>query len=185
MPEIGDVIGGDDIVTGWGNAIRDRTVQRYANAAERDALVPAPVQGDLAFLKDSDTFTVFRAVTWRTLLNDSSVGWNMGTQDVVVADPGKFKGPGAVRHAIKISGSIVTPVGPSTTTDLIQLGSGFVTVSKMHVSILGSASNQQSQRVSFSYNSLTSSNIVVVAFAPSDMTVQGGAFFELSVVEYY
>ena len=50
MPEIPDVVQGTPVASDWGNDIRDRTLQRYADASERDALNPLPAPGDLAYL---------------------------------------------------------------------------------------------------------------------------------------
>lgn len=50
MAEIPDVIAGDPIEAAWGNQIRDRSLQRYATAAARDAANPAPVTGDMAWI---------------------------------------------------------------------------------------------------------------------------------------
>src|SRR5690606_4687455 len=51
MPEINDVVLGETITTEWGNAIRDRTIQRYATVADRDSEHPNPALGDLAFIE--------------------------------------------------------------------------------------------------------------------------------------
>lgn len=62
-PEIANVNTGETIASEYGNALRDRTVQRYANAAERATEHPSPTVGDLAFLADSGTVEVFRSGT--------------------------------------------------------------------------------------------------------------------------
>lgn len=59
MPEMPDVVPGTPVDSSWGNDIRSRTIQRYDSAANRDALVPVPVEGDLAYLRDSNTVTIF------------------------------------------------------------------------------------------------------------------------------
>ena len=50
MAEIPDVIAGDPIEAAWGNSIRDRSLQRYATAAGRDAANPTPVSGEMAWV---------------------------------------------------------------------------------------------------------------------------------------
>lgn len=64
MAEIDDVQIGETIAVEWGNAIRDRTIQRYANAAERDELHPNPTEGDLSYLEDSNSIEVFDGFAW-------------------------------------------------------------------------------------------------------------------------
>jgi hypothetical protein len=66
MPEMPDVVAGETIESEWGNDIRDRTVQRYTNLAERSSLVTSPLDGDLSFLEDSGTLSVYYAGAWRT-----------------------------------------------------------------------------------------------------------------------
>lgn len=72
MAEMPDVVSTEIIASDWGNDIRDRTAQRYANAAERDALNPAPVEGDIAFLDsnspDRDRFYVYWSGLWRPMV---------------------------------------------------------------------------------------------------------------------
>src|SRR5690554_3626120 len=64
MPEINDVQIGETIAVEWGNAIRDRTIQRYANAAERDELHPNPTEGDLSYLEDTNSIEVYDGFAW-------------------------------------------------------------------------------------------------------------------------
>ena len=64
MPEIDNVQIGETIAVEWGNAIRDRTIQRYANAAERDELHPTPAEGDLSYLEDTNSIEVFDGFAW-------------------------------------------------------------------------------------------------------------------------
>jgi hypothetical protein len=71
MAEIPDVIPGDPIEASWGNPIRDRSLQRYLSAADRDAKNPVPVDGDMAFLIDSSTTQVFGAGNWNTIVREA------------------------------------------------------------------------------------------------------------------
>ena len=64
MPEIDNVQIGETIAVEWGNAIRDRTVQRYADAAERAELHPNPTEGDLSYLEDTNSIEVFDGFAW-------------------------------------------------------------------------------------------------------------------------
>src|SRR5690606_23503437 len=64
MAEIDDVRIGETIAVEWGNAIRDRTIQRYANAAERDELHPNPTEGDLSYLEDTNSIEVYDGFAW-------------------------------------------------------------------------------------------------------------------------
>ena len=66
MPEMPDVVASEPVAADWGNDIRDRTVQRYQDAAARDASVPFPLAGDLAYLDDSGTVTLFDGTTWKS-----------------------------------------------------------------------------------------------------------------------
>ena len=49
MSEIPDVAGGETITSAFTNNVKNRTVMRYANEAARDASIPVPVEGDLAY----------------------------------------------------------------------------------------------------------------------------------------
>ena len=77
MPEIPDVTPGEPVESDWGNQSRNRTVQRYADAAERDGLVPLPVAGDLAWLDDIGAITVFDGAAWWQVL-DTEGGYTIG-----------------------------------------------------------------------------------------------------------
>ena len=71
MSEIPDVVGGTPINTAWGNPIKDRTVMRYANAAARDASIPAPLNGDTAWLLDTHQLTIYTGATWRVWFTEA------------------------------------------------------------------------------------------------------------------
>src|SRR5690554_4425535 len=64
MPELDNVQIGETIAVEWGNAIRDRTIQRYADAAERDELHPNPTEGDLSYLEDTNSIEVYDGFAW-------------------------------------------------------------------------------------------------------------------------
>jgi hypothetical protein len=55
----GEIIGSQHI-----NDIMLRTVQRYANAADRDTETPTPVTGELAYLEDTGEMQVYNGSAW-------------------------------------------------------------------------------------------------------------------------
>ncbi len=59
MSELADVVGGNTITASFTNEVKERSVMRYADAAARDASIPAPIIGSLAFLSDVDRITVY------------------------------------------------------------------------------------------------------------------------------
>jgi hypothetical protein len=64
-PEIPDVVTGEVIDADlWGNPIRDRTIQRYDDAADRAALNPAPVEGDQSYLRDTKAVVAYDGASW-------------------------------------------------------------------------------------------------------------------------
>lgn len=70
MPEMPDVIGGEVVTSEWGNDIRDRSIQRYTDAADRTAEHPTPVNGDLSFLNNTGKVYVYYSGAWRTMYDD-------------------------------------------------------------------------------------------------------------------
>jgi len=64
MPELPDVVPGATIQTARANQIRDRVIQRYASAAARDASVLIPVDGDVAWLSDTNRLTIYDGSAW-------------------------------------------------------------------------------------------------------------------------
>lgn len=68
MPEIDDVILAETITVQWGNDIRDRTIQRYADDAERASLNATPSDGDLAFMEDTGLVFVYFSTGWYQLV---------------------------------------------------------------------------------------------------------------------
>ena len=67
MPEIPDVVGAATVESAWGNQIRDRTLQRYIDATARDASVPLPIAGELAYLSSTTELTVYDGTAWETI----------------------------------------------------------------------------------------------------------------------
>ena len=75
MAEMDDVVALETIETGWGNDIRDRTLQRYDDETERDNLVPFPASGDLAWIADIQKIQVYDGTGWVTIA--STDGFSM------------------------------------------------------------------------------------------------------------
>lgn len=65
MAEIANVVALSNIAVEWGNAIRDRTVQRYDNVATRTSENSSPTAGDLAFIEDTGDLDVYYSGAWR------------------------------------------------------------------------------------------------------------------------
>jgi len=106
--EIGDVSGGDVIAAGFTNDVKDRTAMRYASAASRDSIITAPVAGSLAYLEDVNRVTLYRNGAWGDMVSvDLSGNIDLGTDDFVTADPGSFRGPGAIRKRFSFNGNFL------------------------------------------------------------------------------
>lgn len=75
MPEIGTVAAGETIEAAWGNAIRDRTFQRYTNSTDRDTSTPAPTEGDLAYLEDTNTMQFYSGSAWVNILDATTTAY--------------------------------------------------------------------------------------------------------------
>lgn len=55
------------IITQWGNAVADRTIQSYDSAADRDNLWVTPQDGAMAYTNDTDEFWYRRGGAWKRL----------------------------------------------------------------------------------------------------------------------
>jgi len=69
MPEMPDVVSGEPVESDWGNDVRDRTAQRYADQAARDAEHPLAAPGDIAFIEDISSFQVFSSGGWGAIFS--------------------------------------------------------------------------------------------------------------------
>lgn len=78
MAEIPDVVAQETILTNWGNPIRDRTVQRYADTSERDSLNPVPTNGDIAYLEDLKFLQLHNGAVWVKYLPANGDGYMTG-----------------------------------------------------------------------------------------------------------
>ena len=112
MAEMPDVVDTDLILSSWGNQIRSRTVQRYADAAERDTEHPSPVEGDLAFLGNRGVVQVFNGSAWVDLSSPQMARRNRtaaGAQSILndtttkVAWAAQFEDPGWVTYSSVIA----------------------------------------------------------------------------------
>ena len=88
MPEISDVVAGETILVSWGNPIRDRTVQRYADVTQRDSLNPSPSIGDVAYITSDQALYIWQGNFWELYATQPFVA---GTY--VPKSGGQFTGP--------------------------------------------------------------------------------------------
>lgn len=65
MPEIADVVSSETATSEWANDIRDRTIQRYTDLAERTADHSSPEAGDLSYLASTGDLDVYHSGAWR------------------------------------------------------------------------------------------------------------------------
>jgi len=63
--ELSDVTTGAVITASHINNIKNRSVMRYADTAERTSLVASPNQGDVAYMEDSDELCIYDGSEWR------------------------------------------------------------------------------------------------------------------------
>ncbi len=181
--ELGDVAGGDAITAGFTNAVKDRTVMRYASASERDSLIPSPTAGDVAWLDDVSGLTIHTGTHWANVpRTDINGNLNFGSSDLLTS--GMFIGTGAMRNLFIYDSSLLMDPGPDRQTEVVAL-SGFTTTSKMAVALSGSADNGQTLRGTLSYYDLSTSSITVSGWVPPESTAAGSLFYRLSIVEYY
>ena len=67
MPEIPNVVPGEPVEADWGNDVRDRSVQRFADATARTASLPFPGIGQLTWLDDPGVVEYWDGGTWTSL----------------------------------------------------------------------------------------------------------------------
>src|SRR5690606_25754558 len=118
MAEIDDVQIGETIAVEWGNAIRDRTIQRYANAAERDELHPNPTEGNLCYLPDTDSIWVYNVFVWVS---------GIPTEAVTTAK----LAPGSVTTSRIADGAVTADKIGTGAVTTAKIGTGAVTTSKI------------------------------------------------------
>lgn len=164
MPEMPDVVSGENVESAWGNDIRDRTLQRYADSTERDTLVPLPIAGDMAWLDAEGQMTVYTGAAW-----------------VAVIDPDVPQIVQVNRRTVE-SASISADTTGSVVVDLSALG--IVNANRCTANVIGSGANQQSQRGVWNYDQFSATEIRVWVTGGSSQTNTGGAFGQLIIVEY-
>ena len=164
MPEMPDVVSGENVESAWGNDIRDRTLQRYADSTERDTLVPLPIAGDMAWLDAEGQMTVYTGAAW-----------------VAVIDPDVPQIVQVSRRTVE-SGSISADTSSSVVVDLSALG--IVNANRCTANVIGSGANQQSQRGVWNYDQFSATEIRVWVTGGSSQTNTGTAFGQLIIVEY-
>jgi len=186
MAEQPDVSVGEIASADYHNDLRDRTVQRYADAADRTALNPTPSDGDLAWLTvDPITggadLSVFVASSgnWHVVpRSDVSGNINLNGRNFLTTSPGEFIGPGAVRNFELFNGN--TPVG---SIPIVHALTGFTDINKMTISLVGRSSNSTTLGFNLAFHTLSATSITV------DGEVVGGSGgnlqYRLTVVEYY
>lgn len=64
---IPDVVADGTIESAWGNAIRDRTLTPFANAAARATAIPTPKTGMCVYMLDSKVVLVWNGTKWTSL----------------------------------------------------------------------------------------------------------------------
>ena len=99
-----DVVPGTTIASVWGNDIRDRTVQRYANPADRDAKNPSPEAGDVAYVQSVGEVQLYTpltvggsywvAITHKPYARYAEPGYSLPVQTTREADRWTIGNPG-------------------------------------------------------------------------------------------
>jgi len=64
MAEIPDRVPGEIIFATYANDIKQRSVQRYTDNTQRDALNPLPENGALAYITTTDQLQIFNGSFW-------------------------------------------------------------------------------------------------------------------------
>jgi len=68
MSELADVAGGETITAAFTNQVKERSSMRYASQAALDTSVPAPVEGTVAYLQDTNILQYYNGTAWTPLL---------------------------------------------------------------------------------------------------------------------
>src|SRR5262245_29899899 len=125
MARTADVVTGNPILALWGNEIRDRTIQPFVSAAERDAQWASAPNGAKAFTADTGQYWSRIAGVW---VLDSAGGGGVGPTGPMgptglTGSPGAAGAPGAtgLTGATGASGptgptGVTGPTGPSGAT---------------------------------------------------------------------
>lgn len=105
MAKTTDVVAGGSILSAWGNEVRDRTVQVFASAGERDAW--AAPEGSVCFQTDVSHMYVRRSGVW-TYVSDRKLPWatNVKQAGNVLASSGTVYAD-LSRNGDRVSGELV------------------------------------------------------------------------------
>jgi len=166
MPEIPDVVQGTPVASDWGNDIRDRTLQRYADATERDALNPLPTPGDQAYLDDSGAVQVWTGTAWDQLRPLSNTA-------------------GLVRTFWQTQVQVATTQGQVAILDVDISAAGITNWGKVNVSVIGFASNAQSTQRFWSVWSFSLTSLSLRNVPGQSNPASGTAFGRLQLTEYW
>ena len=74
MSELNDVTGGETIAAAFTNQVKERTAMRYASQAALDTSIPAPIEGSMAYLQDTNVLQYYDGSNWVALLIVTSAG---------------------------------------------------------------------------------------------------------------
>lgn len=131
MAELPLVVGGESIESAHQNLVQARIVQRYIDAGSRDAGIPLPVSGDLAWLSATSEFQIYDGATWNTyaLVGDSYTKAEADGRFLLLTGGG-------------MSGSITWPeyVGSGSGIGAIDAGAGVGVVLELGEQISGAGS---------------------------------------------
>ena len=139
MAEMPDVTTGEVVASEWGNDIRDRTVQRYANQADLDAKLATPNAGDMAWVDDDGFMQIYDGVSWKTWFGGLG-SKTIQITDALLAGPRVTTGTPVIRMT-----AVPSAVSPTYTfhddvgTGLYRAGPGQIALAAGGVQKLGIA----------------------------------------------
>jgi len=125
MPEVPSVLPGEVIQSAWGNLIRDRTLQRYADQTELDISVPTPVAGEIAWLGDPGAVFIFDGVAWVRQTADPKtplIFSHAGDAEVLTGKQKYLEAVGSEITTVAVTAG-AAPTGSSLIIDVLLNGS--------------------------------------------------------------
>ena len=130
MPEIPNVVPGEPVEADWGNDIRDRSVQKYADQSALDVSQPFPQAGEVVWLDDPGQFRAWSGTAWVPLGDLSqplSTPQQVERSDAVMAEWTR-PGEGSVQHQVQPGGPYRVEVnGPHWSANVPYFGAFEVT----------------------------------------------------------
>lgn len=95
MPEIPNVVPGEPVESNWGNDVRDRIVQRFADATARTASLPFPVAGAMSWLDDPGQLDYFDGAAWVNVADTAALDAGLALKVAKAGDTmtGTLAGP--------------------------------------------------------------------------------------------